>query len=134
MAEGAAWLVFQTPELWYPNFKIFEVSIRAEPTPALAYLQFLSLLPPALSVFSMMGRFHCLASPSGLHLHSVLDLCSAMNYVHPLTASLGNYGVSTGPNTHLPLALIEATLISFLISHYICGFFCSELTSRGECP
>ena len=72
------------------------------------------------------------------HLNSFTFLLyrGVMNHIHPVTAFLSNFAISTGPNIYLPSALIGATIISLLISHfrYIRGFFYAEPVSRAECP
>jgi hypothetical protein len=129
-AEAAAFALARIPAsetLWYVNLNIFQVfqeSAFTLPAPLdLPYSQFFLIALPLFAV-ATYGLLNKRSFPLALASHlsfiyaSFVFYCLASNQIHPLTASIASFAVTNSPNIYLPLFLVGASLISFLISHY----------------
>lgn len=129
-AEAAAFALARFPAsetLWYVNLNIFQVlqeSAFTLPAPLdLPYSQFFLIALPlfAIATYGLLNKRSfalALASHLSFIYASFVFYCLASNQIHPLTASIASFAVTNSQNIYLPLFLVGASLISFLISHY----------------
>jgi len=136
-AEGAAFGLAHNPAsetLWYVNLKFFGVFQNSyyalKPSLDFPYSQFFFIALPLFAIASygfLARRAFPLALASNLSFvyATFLLYVSVINQPNSLATSLADIAVSTGPNIYLPLALLGASLVSFLVSHfqYLLGFF-----------
>jgi hypothetical protein len=129
-AEAAAFALARIPTsetLWYVNlntFQVFQESAFTLPAPLdLPYSQFFLIALPLFAV-ATYGLLNKRSFPLALASHlsfiyaGFVFYCLASNQTHPLTASVASFAVTNSPKIYLPLFLVGASLISFLISHY----------------
>ena len=129
-AEAAAFALAHMPTsetLWYVNLKIFQVfqtsSFTLQPPLDLPCAQFLLIALPlfALAIYGLRTKRSfplALASHLSFIYAGFIIYCFASSQTQPLTASLSSFVVTNSPNIYLPLFLVGASLVSFLISHY----------------
>jgi hypothetical protein len=129
-AEAAAFALARIPTsetLWYVNLKIFQVfqesAVTLQAPLDLPYPQFFLIALPLFTI-ATYGLLNKRSFPLALASHlsfvyaGFVFYCLASSQMHPLTASIASFAVTNSPNIYLPLFLVGASLISFLISHY----------------
>jgi hypothetical protein len=129
-AEGAAWGLAHSPAsetLWYVNLRIFGIfqqgNYALSSVLLFPYLQlFLIALPLfAIAAYGFFARrtfLLAIASNLSFVYTGFLFYVGLSGQPHALAASLTSIAVSTGPNIYMPIALVTASLISFLVSHF----------------
>jgi hypothetical protein len=129
-AEAAAFALARIPTsetLWYVNLNIFQVfqesAFTLQQPLDFPYSQFFLIALPlfAIATYGLLNKRSfplALASHLSFIYAGFVFYCLANSQIHPLTASIASFEVTNSPNVYLPLFLVAASLISFLISHY----------------